>query len=144
MLFFQCYPNFRRFDCKVFLTEALRFMGGATTRVMIDNTHVVVLRGSGRDMVPVPEMAAFGERFGFKFVAHAIGNANRSGRGEGPFPFFEGNFLPGGTSSGCGGTTHPAAGWGGKGRGGAWGRECQSRGRSGVGRICGGVEAGEP
>jgi hypothetical protein len=53
MLFFQCYPNFRRFDCKVFLTEALRFMGGATTRVMIDNTHVVVLRGSGRDMVPV-------------------------------------------------------------------------------------------
>jgi hypothetical protein len=69
MLFFQCYPNFRRFDCKVFLTDALRFMGGATTRVMIDNTHVVVLRGSGRDMVPVPEMAAFGERFGFEFVA---------------------------------------------------------------------------
>src|SRR5436853_7245401 len=29
MLFFQCYPNFRRFDCKVFLTDALRFMGGA-------------------------------------------------------------------------------------------------------------------
>jgi hypothetical protein len=24
MLFFQCYPNFRRFDCKVFLTDALR------------------------------------------------------------------------------------------------------------------------
>ena len=37
----------------VFLTDALRYMGGATTRVMIDNTHVVVLRGSGRDMVPV-------------------------------------------------------------------------------------------
>src|SRR5712691_2621877 len=69
MLFFQCYPNFRRFDCKVFLTDALRYMGGATARVMIDNTHVVVLRGSGRDMVPVPEMAAFGERFGFQFVA---------------------------------------------------------------------------
>src|SRR2546427_10994588 len=82
MLFFQCYPNFRRFDCKVFLTEALRYMGGATTRVMIDNTHVVVLRGSGRDMAPVPEMAAFGERFGFAFVAHAIGNANRSARSE--------------------------------------------------------------
>jgi hypothetical protein len=44
MLFFQCYPNFRRFDCKVFLTDALRYTGGATTRVMIDNTHVVVLR----------------------------------------------------------------------------------------------------
>jgi hypothetical protein len=80
MLFFQCYPTFRRFDCKVFLTDALRYMGGAPIRVMIDNTHVVVLRGSGREMVPVPEMAAFGERFGFQFVAHAIGNANRSGR----------------------------------------------------------------
>jgi len=84
MLFFQCYPTFRRFDCKVFLTDALRYMGGAPARVMIDNTHVVVLRGSGRDMVPVPEMAAFGERFGFQFVAHAIGNANRSGRVERP------------------------------------------------------------
>jgi len=99
MLFFQCYPNFRRFDCKVFLTDALRYMGGATARVMIDNTHVVVLRGSGRDMVPVPEMAAFGERFGFQFVAHAIGNANRSGRVERPFHFIENNFLAGRTFS---------------------------------------------
>src|SRR5882757_4235320 len=95
MLFFQCYLNFRRFDCKVFLTDALRYWGGATGRVMIDNTHVVVLRGSGRDMVPVPEMAAFGERFGFQFVAHAIGNANRSGRVERPFHFIENNFLAG-------------------------------------------------
>jgi len=99
MLFFQCYPTFQRFDCKVFLTDALRYMGGATARVMIDNTHVVVLRGSGREMVPVPEMAAFGERFGFDFVAHAIGNANRSGRVERPFSFIEGNFLAGRTFS---------------------------------------------
>ena len=97
MLFFQCYPSFQRFDCKVFLTDALRYMGGATARVMIDNTHVVVLRGSGRDMAPVPEMAAFGECFGFAFVAHAIGNANRSGRVERPFSFIEGNFLAGRT-----------------------------------------------
>lgn len=97
MLFFQCYPTFQRFDCKVFLTDALRFMGGASERVMIDNTHVVVLRGSGRDMVPVPEMAAFAERYGFAFVAHAIGNANRSGRVERPFHFVEHNFLAGRT-----------------------------------------------
>jgi hypothetical protein len=100
MLFFQCYPTFQRFDCKVFLTDALRYMGGATTRVMIDNTHVVVLRGSGRDMIPVPEMSAFGERFGFEFAAHAIGDANRSGRVERPFSFIEGNFLAGRTFSG--------------------------------------------
>ena len=97
MLFFQCYPTFQRFDCKVFLTAALRYMGGATSHVMIDNTHVVVLRGTGRDMIPVPEMAAFGERFGFRFVAHAIGNANRSARVERPFWFIENNFMAGRT-----------------------------------------------
>src|SRR5487761_2539767 len=75
-------------------------MCGATARTMIDNTHVVVLRGSGRDMVPVPEMAAFGERFGFQFVAHAIGNVNRSARVERPFWFIETNFLAGRTFSG--------------------------------------------
>src|SRR5262245_44383714 len=99
MLFFQCYPTFRRFDCKVFLTDALRYFSGIAKRVMIDNTHVVVLRGTGRDMVPVPEMAAFGERFGFEFVAHAIGDANRSARVERPFRFIEGNFLAGRTFS---------------------------------------------
>lgn len=99
MLFFQCYPTFQRFDCKVFLSDALRYFSGAAQRVMIDNTHVVVLRGSGREMVPVPEMAAFGERFGFEFRAHAIGNANRSGRVERPFHFIENNFLVGRTFS---------------------------------------------
>lgn len=99
MLFFQCYPRFQRFDCKVFLTDALRYLGGATSRVMIDNTHVVVLRGSGRDMLPVPEMAAFSERFGFDFVAHERGDANRSGRVERPFHFIENNFLAGRTFS---------------------------------------------
>jgi len=99
MLFFQCYPTFQRFDCKVFLNDALRYFSGAAKRVMIDNTHVVVLRGSGRDMVPVPEMAAFAERFGFELVAHAIGNANRSARVERPFHFIEGNFLAGRTFS---------------------------------------------
>jgi hypothetical protein len=99
MMFVQCYPAFQRFDCKVFLTEALRYFGGATERVMIDNTHVVVLRGTGREMVPVPEMAAFAERFGFAFVAHAIGNANRSARVERPFWFIENNFLAGRTFS---------------------------------------------
>ncbi|HKM84100.1 MAG TPA: IS21 family transposase [Candidatus Acidoferrum sp.] len=99
MLFFQCYPTFQRFDCKVFLTDALRYFSGAPARVMIDNTHVVVLRGTGREMVPVPEMAALAERFGFHFVAHAIGHANRSARVERPFWFIENNFLAGRTFS---------------------------------------------
>jgi hypothetical protein len=56
---------------------------------------VVVLKGTGRDMIPVPEMAAFAERFGFTFVAHAVGDANRSGRVERMFRFIERGFLPG-------------------------------------------------
>jgi hypothetical protein len=95
MLFFQFYPTFQRFDCKVFLTEALKYFDAATSTVMIDNTHVVVLRGTGPDMVPVPEMVAFSERYGFEFRAHKIGDANRSGRIERPFSFIEGNFLAG-------------------------------------------------
>ena len=97
MLFFQINPTFQRFDCKVFLTDALRHTGGVPERVMIDNTHVVVLRGTGREMIPVPEMEAFAERFGFRFVAHQIGDANRSARVERPFSFIENNFLAGRT-----------------------------------------------
>ena len=97
MLFFQCYPRFDRFACKVFLTEALRYYEGACERMMIDNTHVVVLKGTGSDMVPVPEMASFGDRFGFIFEAHEKGDANRSARAERSFHFIENNFLAGRT-----------------------------------------------
>jgi transposase len=95
MLFFQHYPHFRRFDCKVFLTEALRAFGGACGVCMIDNTHVVVLSGTGRQMVPVPEMAAFADRFRFTFHAHEKGDANRSARVERPFDYIENNFHAG-------------------------------------------------
>jgi transposase len=97
LLYFEIWPQFQRFDCKAFLTEALRYMGGAPQRTMIDNTHVVVLRGTGKQMEPVPEMAAFAERMGFRFVAHEVGDANRSGRVERPFHFIENNFLAGRT-----------------------------------------------
>ena len=97
LLFFQIGPTFQRFDCKVFLTEAVRYMNGAPERVMIDNTHVVVLRGTGREMIAVPEMEAFAERLGFRFVAHEVGDVNRSGRVERPFSFIENNFLAGRT-----------------------------------------------
>jgi transposase len=89
LLFFQINPTFQRFDCKVVLTDALRHAGGAPQRVMIDNTHVVVLRGTGREMIAVPEMEAFAARLGFRFVAHQIGDANRSARLERPFSFIE-------------------------------------------------------
>jgi transposase len=92
-LYIQAYPRFTRFACKVFLTDAVKYFHGSARRCMIDNTHVVVLRGTGKEMVPVPEMAAFAERFGFKFEAHEKGDANRSARVERPFHFIENNFY---------------------------------------------------
>jgi transposase len=95
MIFIQLYARFTRFECKIFLTTALRYFDRTAARCMIDNTHVVVLRGTGADMVPVPEMATFAERLGFGFIAHEKGDANRSARVEGPFNFVENNFLAG-------------------------------------------------
>lgn len=95
MIFVQLYPRFDRFTCKIFLTDALEYFGAAARVCMIDNTSVVVLRGTGREMVAVPEMAAFAERLGFVFQAHERGDANRSARVERPFSFIENNFLAG-------------------------------------------------
>jgi hypothetical protein len=111
VLFFQINPTFQRFDCKVFLTDALRHAGGVPQRVMIDNTHVVVLRGTGREMIPVPEMEAFAERLGFRFVAHERGDANRSARVERPFYFIENNFLAGRTFASWGDLNQQARQW---------------------------------
>ncbi len=96
-LYAQVYPTFNRFYCKVFLTEAFEFFGGAAKQVMIDNTHVIIAHGTGKDAVPAPEMAAFAERFDTQFIAHEVGDANRSARVEGPFYFIERNFYPGRT-----------------------------------------------
>jgi hypothetical protein len=96
MTFFQFFPRtFDRFACKVFLTEALQYFGGSCGRCMVDNTNVVRHKGTGKAMVPAPEMVRFGERFGFVFVAHEVGDANRSARVEGPFNVIDNNFLAG-------------------------------------------------
>ena len=62
-LFIQYYPNFTRFEAKVFLTEAFKFFDGSCPRCIVDNTHVVVARGSGPDAEIAPEMEAFGRIF---------------------------------------------------------------------------------
>jgi len=54
-----------------------------------------LLHGTGADAVITPEMVDFGRRFGFTFVAHKIGDANRSGRVERRFDYVEKNFLAG-------------------------------------------------
>lgn len=95
LAYVQLYPQFTRFECKVFLDDALDYVGGVCPVCMIDNTSVIVLRGTGKDMVPVPEMASFAEARGFVFEAHEKGDANRSAVVEGLFNFVQGNFLAG-------------------------------------------------
>jgi hypothetical protein len=95
MRFIQLYPTFNRFICKLFLHDALHFFGAVPRDCMIDNTHVVVLKGTGKQMVPVPEMATFAERYGFRFIAHERGDANRSAHVERGFDHVERNFLAG-------------------------------------------------
>ncbi len=95
MIFLQYYPTFTRFDCKLFLADGIEYFGGCCQICMIDNTHVVVLKGTGKDMIPVPEMEAFGESFGFQFRAHEVGDANRSAHVERSLGYAETNFLAG-------------------------------------------------
>jgi len=97
LLFAQCYPTFNRFYAKVFLVDALAYFGGAARRCVIDNSSVVIAQGTGKNAVPAPEMAALAERFGFTFLAHELGDKNRSGRVERPFHYIENNFYAGRT-----------------------------------------------
>jgi hypothetical protein len=97
MCFAQLVPHFTRFWCKVFLTDAARYFQGLAETCMIDNTHVIIAYGTGKNAVPAPEMKAFADRFGFRFVAHEKGNANRSAHVERLFHYIENNFYPGRT-----------------------------------------------
>ncbi len=97
LLYFQYYPCFTRFEAKAFLTKALCFFDGSCPRCTIDNTSVVLAGGSGPDALIAPEMEAFGDLFGMRFIPHAIGHSDRKGRIERPFSYIEGNFLAGRT-----------------------------------------------
>ena len=97
MLFIAYYPRFTRFEAKAFLSAALQFFDGAARRCVIDNTSVILAGGSGAHALIAPEMEAFGELFGFAFMAHAINHSDRKGRIERPFSYVENNFLAGRT-----------------------------------------------
>jgi transposase len=96
-LFAQVYPRWTRLECRGFLTEGLRYHDGAAARCTIDNSSVIRLRGTGALMEPAPEMAAFGERFGFTFGAYELGDKDRNALAERSFDYIENNFYPGRT-----------------------------------------------
>ncbi len=96
-LFIQYYPAYTRFEARVFLDAAFRFMDGVCPRCIIDNTSVLVAHGSGPEAQIAPEMERFGGIFGVTFVPHAVGDANRKARIERNFAYAENNFLAGRT-----------------------------------------------
>lgn len=96
-IFAQAYWRFSRLECRAFLTEAAMAIGGSAARCMVDNTSVVIAHGTGKDAQPAEAMRILGERFGFYFEAHAVGDANRSARVERRFHYIENNFYPGRT-----------------------------------------------
>ncbi|HSP80921.1 MAG TPA: helix-turn-helix domain-containing protein, partial [Myxococcaceae bacterium] len=95
MIFAQVYERWSRFEARVFLNTALQVLGGAASRCMLDNSSVIIVRGTGKDAIPAPEMKAIEERFGFVFAAHEVGDADRSARVERPFDYIERNFYAG-------------------------------------------------
>jgi len=95
--YLKFYRAFTRFKMKGFFHEALTFWGHAARQCIIDNTNLARLRGTGSTAVIVPEMERFAAQYGFKFLCHAIGHANRKAGEERSFWTVETNFLPGRT-----------------------------------------------
>jgi hypothetical protein len=79
--YLKFYRVFNRFAMKCFLHEALMFWGYAAKLCIIDNTNLARLRGSGKQAVIVPEMAAFAERYGFSSSATRSATQSKSRRG---------------------------------------------------------------
>ena len=110
-VFAQYYPRFTRFEAKYFLHQAIKFMGGACSRCIIDNTCVVLAGGSGADAVISAEMETFARLHGFEFFAHGIGNPNRKPGVERLFHTLENNFLAGRTFTDWTDLNHRASDW---------------------------------
>jgi hypothetical protein len=93
--YLRFYRIFNRFQMKCFFHEALMFWGHAASVCIIDNTNLARLRGTGKDAVMVPEMEAFAQQYGFRFVCHEKGHPNRKAGEERSFWTVETNFFPG-------------------------------------------------
>jgi transposase len=95
MIFMQCFETYNRFLSKIFLTDALKYFNGSADNCILDNSTVILAYGTGANAVISAEMQSFENHFGFKFIAHELGDKNRSGKVERPFHFIENNFYPG-------------------------------------------------
>lgn len=97
--YLRFYRRFNRFQMKCFFHEALMFWAYIAPECIIDNTNLARLRGTGKNAVIVPEMEAFSKNYGFTFICHEKGHANRKAGEERSFWTIETNFFPGRTFS---------------------------------------------
>jgi len=95
MRYIKYYRSFNRFQMKCFFDEALRFWGYCAAVCIIDNTSLAVIGGTGADALFAPEMVAFANSYGFRWVAHALMHANRKAGKERNFRTVETSFIPG-------------------------------------------------
>jgi transposase len=93
--YLKFYRSFNRFAMKCFLHEALTFWGVVALLCIIDNTNLARLRGTGKNAVITPEMKQFAKQYGFEFICHEVGHANRKAGNERSFYTVETNFFPG-------------------------------------------------
>jgi transposase len=95
--YLKFYRSFDRFKMKCFFHKGLTFWEYSADDCIIDNTNLARLRGTGKNAVIVPEMEQFAKQYGFKFVCHEKGHANRKAGNERSFRTVETNFFPGRT-----------------------------------------------
>lgn len=98
--YLRFYIGFTRFDMKCFFHEALMHWGFSAPACIIDNTNLARLSGVGKHARMAPEMEEFSRRYGFSFVCHELGHANRKAGEERSFWTVETNFLVGRTFTG--------------------------------------------
>jgi len=93
--YLKFYRSFDRFKMKCFFHQALTFWGYTAYVCIIDNTNLARLVGTGKNAVINPEMAQFAKQYGFEFICHEVGHANRKAGNERGFYTVETNFFPG-------------------------------------------------
>jgi transposase len=109
--YLKFYRFFNRFNMQCFFHEALSHWGFAAAICIIDNTNLARLRGTGKNALIVVEMEQFARRYGFEFVCHELGHANRKAGNERSFYTVETNFFPGRNFSSIADLNHQALEW---------------------------------
>jgi len=109
--YLKFYRSFNRFRMKCFFHEGLTYWEHAAGVCIIDNTSLARLRGTGKNAIIVPEMEQFARQYGFRFVCHEKGHANRKAGNERGFYTVETNFFPGRTFENLEDLNHQAFEW---------------------------------